>query len=174
MKTKTKVVLFGISVLFGLDAAFPADTGVPGTQAKNPSIDDLVYEAAQKHNLPSVIVRSLIDVESGWNPHAIGFNGGGVETADHGLMQINMRTAKARGVNDWVKLHTDIPLNIELGTRELAEDRDWAEKQTKNKWDMWTLAVARYNAGPTNWRKGLPHAEKVISIVKKELGDMNL
>jgi soluble lytic murein transglycosylase-like protein len=168
---KYLVVLFAVSVLLGLDAAFlPAEKPV---EARPVTPRDIVAEMAGRLKIPVVIAFSAVEVESGWNPNAVGLNGGGMDTADHGLMQVNARTARRAGVAEWIRLH-DVQTNVELGMRHLAADRDWAAKTEKSKWAIWRKALAAYNAGQANWRRGLGHADKVLALVREELGELNL
>lgn len=50
------------------------------------SLLQMVEQASAQHGLPTGLLEGLIQVESGWNPHAVGQD---VNSIDRGLVQIN-------------------------------------------------------------------------------------
>jgi len=92
--------------------------------------DAYVASAAREHNLDEALLRAIITVESGYDPHAVSRRGA------IGLMQLMPATAQRYGVTD---LYNPVE-NIRAGARYL---RDLMQKFN----DDLTLALAAYNAG---------------------------
>lgn len=102
---------------------------------------DLIQRAAVRHDIDGLLLASIMEAESGFNPYAISPRGA------LGLMQIMPETAGRHTVEDLL----EPAINIEVGTRyfsRLLEEFDH---------DV-TLALASYNAGPTMVRRyrGVP------------------
>jgi soluble lytic murein transglycosylase-like protein len=93
-------------------------------------VPDLVQAAARKYDLDPLLVHSLIQVESAYNPHAVSSKGA------QGLMQLMPGTARRFGVSN----SFDPEENIEGGVRYLKY------LTTLFPTDM-RLALAAYNAG---------------------------
>ncbi len=89
----------------------------------------MVEEAARRHSLDPLLVHSVIQVESAYNPLAISPKGA------EGLMQLLPSTARRLGVAN----SFDLRENIEAGTRHL--------KELKDRFHDTRLALAAYNAG---------------------------
>jgi hypothetical protein len=95
-----------------------------------PAIAQMVADAAETHHLDPLLVHSVIQVESNYNPYAVSSAGA------QGLMQLMPGTAKDLGVTD----SFDPRQNIEAGVKYL--------KQLKDQYHDDRLALAAYNAGP--------------------------
>jgi soluble lytic murein transglycosylase-like protein len=94
------------------------------------SISDLVDAAAKQYNVDPLLVHSLIQVESGYNPKAVSPKGA------QGLMQLMPATAKGLGVGN----SFDPRQNIEAGVRHLRQLTEQYRGDLR-------LALAAYNAG---------------------------
>ena len=106
-------------------AAVPAPRTPP-----RPEISKLVEAAAQAHRVDPLLVDSVIQVESGYNPYAVSSKGA------EGLMQLMPSTARSLGVSN----PFDPRQNIEAGVKYL--------KQLQELYKDDRLALAAYNAGP--------------------------
>ena len=95
----------------------------------------IVEEAAKKHSVDPLLVESMIQVESNYNPAAVSAKGA------EGLMQLMPPTARMLGVSN----SFDPQQNIEAGVRYLKQLQD-TFKDTR-------LALAAYNAGPGSVEK---------------------
>lgn len=98
--------------------------------APSKQISDLVDRAAQAHQVDPLLVRSIIQVESNYNPYAISVKGA------EGLMQLMPPTARMLGVSN----SFDPGQNIEAGVKYL--------KYLQSVYKDDRLALAAYNAGP--------------------------
>ena len=90
----------------------------------------IIRQYAQKHRLPTQLIRAIIQAESAGNRRAVSPKGA------QGLMQLMPATAKRFGVTD----PFDPAQNIEAGTRYMAWLLDKFDHNLK-------LALAGYNAG---------------------------
>ena len=93
-------------------------------------IQDLVDKTARAHGVDPVLVHSVIQVESGYNKHAVSPKGA------EGLMQLMPGTARTLGVGN----SFDPVQNIEAGVKYLKYLQDLYQDDR--------LALAAYNAGP--------------------------
>jgi soluble lytic murein transglycosylase-like protein len=102
----------------------------PGARAEAASdVSDLVAEAAKTFDVNPLLVESVIQVESNYNPFAVSPKGA------QGLMQLMPGTAQRFGVTD----SFDPKQNIEAGVRYLKFLQDTFQDDR--------LAIAAYNAG---------------------------
>ena len=92
-------------------------------------VDQLVAEAARRHNVDPLLVHSVIQVESNYNPFAVSAKGA------RGLMQLVPATARRFGVRN----PFDPKQNIDAGVRYL--------KHLQDTFHDTRLALAAYNCG---------------------------
>jgi soluble lytic murein transglycosylase-like protein len=100
-----------------------------GSDASAPDVRTLVEEAAKNLDVSPLLVDSVIQVESNYNPYAISNKGA------QGLMQLMPATARRFGVTNTF----DAKQNIEGGVRYLKFLQDTFKDDR--------LAIAAYNAG---------------------------
>ena len=106
------------------------ETRKPAPTERKAQVQALVREAAEKHKVDPLLVHSVIEAESSYNPYAVSPAGA------EGLMQLMPATARDLGV----KNSFDPKQNIEAGVRYL--------KQLQEQYGDDRLALAAYNAGP--------------------------
>lgn len=99
-------------------------------QPVNPELDQIVQDAAERHDLDPELVKAVISTESGWNSRAISDKGA------MGLMQLIPSTAQRFGVGN----PFDPAQNIEGGTSYLKTLLDRYNGDLKK-------SLAAYNAG---------------------------
>jgi len=116
----------------------------------------LIRRAAQRYDLDGLLVASVIEAESGFDPLAVSPDGA------LGLMQVMPETASLFGVSD----AREPAVNIEVGTRYLR----WLLREFGGDLE---LALAAYNAGPGNVARfdGVPpfsetrrYVDRVLSL----------
>jgi hypothetical protein len=100
-----------------------------------PDYRSLADQYATQFGIPKSIFRSLVKMESGWNPGAVSPAGA------IGLAQLMPGTARGLGVNP-----RDPKQNLLGGARYLSEQY--------KKFGSWELALAAYNAGPGRVQDG--------------------
>ena len=134
MKKGIKIVLLTV-VTFALLLSFGSET----KQAQN-DIDyrfaSLIKKAAEKYNVPAALIAAIIKAESNFNPRAKSYMDA------HGLMQIGPSTR----VHLKIKNAFDPAENIYAGTKYFSYLLKYFDGNLK-------LALAAYNAGPTNVKK---------------------
>lgn len=82
-----------------------------------------ISQAAERYNVPEAWIRAVIQTESSWNPNAYRYEER-LKDASYGLMQLLGRTAIGLGFEGDVYHDLyDPALNIDLGTKDLAELR---------------------------------------------------
>ena len=101
----------------------------PGRAASTSPVPELVKKAAEVHQLDPLLVHSVIQAESEYNPYALSPKGA------QGLMQLMPATARRFGVSN----SFNVAENIEGGVRYLKYLMDLFGDEK--------LAVAAYNAG---------------------------
>ena len=107
----------------------------PVYRAPAANIAQMVADAAKANDIDPLLVHSVIQVESNYNPYAVSSAGA------RGLMQLMPGTAKELGVKD----SFDPRQNIEAGVKYL--------KKLKDQYQDDKLALAAYNAGPGSVQK---------------------
>lgn len=117
-------------------------------------LEALIAETAHRHHLNPALVRSVVAVESAFQPDAISPKGA------QGLMQLMPQTARSLGVAD----PFDPAQNLDGGTRHL---KDLVARYGGNL----DLALAAYNAGQGAVAKhrGVPPYRETRQYVKKVL-----
>ncbi|MEM6797102.1 MAG: lytic transglycosylase domain-containing protein [Acidobacteriota bacterium] len=113
----------------------------------------LITRTAERHGLDPLLVASIVETESSFNPHAISHRGA------VGLMQVLPSTAESHP-----EALLEPSLNLESGARYLRYllQRYGGDLE---------LALAAYNAGPTNVRRygGVPPFRETRQYVEKVL-----
>jgi len=142
-------------------AALPATApavAAPRVAVTQASIDEMVREAASKHQLDPDFVSSVIKAESNFNPHAISPKGA------RGLMQLMPQTANTLGVTDIF----DPRANVEAGTAHLSALLDQYHNDP-------IKALAAYNAGAHRVQQyhGVPPYRETRAYVSKIVRDFN-
>lgn len=117
-------------------------------------ITDLIDQTARQFDVDPLLVHSVVQVESGYDPHAVSPKGA------EGLMQLMPSTARMMGVAD----SFDPQQNIEGGVRYL--------KYLQSVYKDDRLALAAYNAGPAAVEKykaipPYPETRKYVDQVGK-------
>jgi soluble lytic murein transglycosylase-like protein len=115
-------------------------------------IEQIVQDAAKRHQVDPALVRAVIQTESAWNPRAVSPKGA------QGLMQLMPATADQHGVANAF----DPRQNVDAGVRHL---RMLLEKYNG---DL-DLALAAYNAGEGAVRRagGVPNYAETRAYVQK-------
>lgn len=113
-------------------AAVPADTKA------GPEVQQIIEQAASRHEVDPLLVHSVIQVESAYNPRAVSNKGA------QGLMQLIPSTARRFGASDAF----DVRQNVEAGVKYL-------KYLTALFPDDLRLTLAAYNAGEgAVWKYG--------------------
>lgn len=128
-------------------------------QDNDAAYDDIIEEASKKYNVERSLIKAMIDVESGGHPRATSPKGAA------GLMQIMPDTLKEMGFTD----ATDPRQNIMAGTKYISKQLQATDGDVP-------LALARYNAGPSNVAKyggvpPFPETEDYIVKVQSAVGN---
>ncbi|HUI77676.1 MAG TPA: lytic transglycosylase domain-containing protein [Bryobacteraceae bacterium] len=140
---------------FEVDEAIPAAVSIPSRPDAPPALspERLADRAAEKYGLPPALVRSVMKVESGFDPQALSPRGA------IGLMQLMPATAETLGADPH-----DPASNVDAGARYL---RELLEKYNGGL----RHALAAYNAGSAaveKYRGVPPYAETVDYIRRVE------
>jgi hypothetical protein len=107
-----------------------SSAAVPAAIFRAPDIPGVVAETARRYNIDPLLVHSMIQVESAYNPYAVSHKGA------QGLMQLMPATARRFGVNNVFRIRD----NIEGGVKYLSYLRDLFKGKLQ-------LMLAAYNAG---------------------------
>ena len=132
------------------------ESGAPPPPAA--AVDDLVDRAAKAYDIDPLLVHSVIQVESGYNPYAVSNKGA------EGLMQLIPSTARRFGVTNTFNPSD----NIEAGVRYL--------KYLQNIFGDNRLALAAYNAGEGavaryGWIPPYAETRQYVDRVGKKYGE---
>jgi soluble lytic murein transglycosylase-like protein len=110
--------------------ASPAAAAVKKASPHASELDRMIDQSARAHDVDPLLVHSVIQVESNYNPHAVSSKGA------EGLMQLMPPTARMLGVSN----SFDPSQNIEAGVKYL--------RYLQSVYQDDRLALAAYNAGP--------------------------
>lgn len=123
-----------------------------GSEITRKDIDRLINYYSNKRNIPASLVRSMIDVESGFDPNAVSPKGA------MGLMQLMPSTVMDMGVEN----PFDAEENIKGGTALLKSLLDNYKGDYK-------MALAAYNAGKGTVDRagGIPDYNETKDYIKK-------
>lgn len=131
----------------------------PDEEARSQHLEELPYgeairRAAERHGVDGLLVASVVEVESAFNPRAVSHAGA------VGLMQLMPATAAVRRPAQLKEPN----LNLDLGAAYLRHLIERFEGDLE-------LALAAYNAGPTNVRRygGVPPFRETQGYVEKVL-----
>jgi len=121
------------------------------------NIPEIVEKAARENHVDPLLVHSIIQVESNYNPYAVSPKGA------QGLMQLMPPTARDLGVSN----SFDPRQNIEAGVRYLKYLQDLYKDDR--------LALAAYNAGPAavqkyKWIPPYPETQDYVNRVGEQYG----
>ena len=113
-----------------------------------------IRRAAERHGIDGLLLASMVEVESAFNPQAVSYRGA------VGLMQLMPTTATSLTAEELL----DPELNVDRGARYL--------RRLLKRYDGdLELALAAYNAGPGNVRRygGIPPFQETQNYVQKVL-----
>lgn len=115
-------------------------------------IDEAIEKAAARHNVDANLVRSVIKVESNFNPNAVSRKGA------MGLMQLMPQTARSLNVTN----PFDPQQNVDAGVRHL-------KKLLESYGGDVPLTLAAYNAGSRAVARsaGIPHFSETQNYVRR-------
>ena len=115
-------------------------------------IDAAIDDAAARHNVDPSLVRSVVKVESNFNPNAVSRNGA------MGLMQLMPSTARSLNVSN----PFDPAQNVDAGVRHLRKLLDSYGGDV-------SLSLAAYNAGSGAVARsaGVPHFRETQNYVRR-------
>jgi soluble lytic murein transglycosylase-like protein len=120
--------------------------------ANSDRFENIVREAAERHQVDPALVKAVISTESGWNPHAVSRKGA------MGLMQLIPGTAQRYGVGN----PYDPAQNVEGGTTYLKALLDRYNGDVNK-------SLAAYNAGEhaVDRSGGVPAIPETLRYVRK-------
>jgi len=122
------------------------------SEATPAAVEKAIQDAASRHGIDENLVRAIIQVESGFNPHAVSHKGA------MGLMQLMPQTARSLDVRN----PFDPEQNVDAGVRHF-------KKLLENYNGDVKLSLAAYNAGSTAVDKhhAVPNIAETTSYVKR-------
>lgn len=146
------------TVVVSPKAVPPKAAGSAAAPEKPPAVDEMVERTAKAYDVDPLLVHSVIEVESGYNPYAVSNKGA------EGLMQLIPSTARRFGAANAFSAQD----NIEAGVRYL--------KYLKNIFGDDRLALAAYNAGEGavaryGWIPPYPETREYVDRVGKAYGE---
>lgn len=120
--------------------------------APSDRLENIVREAAERHQLDPALVKAVISTESGWNPRAVSRKGA------MGLMQLIPGTAQRFGVGN----PYDPAQNVEGGTTYLRALLDRYNGDVNR-----TLAAYNAGEGAVDRSGGVPAIPETMRYVRK-------
>lgn len=150
------IVIFNDAIGSGwrVNGKAPSDAYLVARKNAATPYDDVIRDAAYRHNVDPQLVKSVMLVESNFNPMAVSRKGA------RGLMQLMPATARSYGVEN---MHAAIE-NIEGGVRHLSDLLSLYRGEI-------ALAVAAYNAGASAVARyaGIPPYPETQEYVRRVL-----
>ncbi|MGL6104498.1 lytic transglycosylase domain-containing protein [Romboutsia sp.] len=120
-------------------------------QSINERIDKAVAQSAKKYGVDENLIKSIIKVESNFNPNCVSKSGA------MGLMQLMPENVKHYGVSD----PFNIEQNIDGGARHI---KDYLDKYNGNV----EMALMAYNGGPTRMaNRGVKSMDDIYKMPKE-------
>ena len=131
-----------------------SETAADGPLTKE-DIRKIARKAAHRHGVDPILIRSMIAVESGFDPLARSRKGA------MGVMQLMPGTAAEMGVEDPYDVHQNIDGAVRYFKKLLHRYRRYPKKLE--------LALAAYNAGPRKVRRyrGIPPYRETRKYIRK-------
>lgn len=152
-----RIFALAVILIMSVGTGLAAETNNKQLKSKkehlvNLKIDRAINKASRLHQLPTSLIRALIEVESGGGSRGVY----AVSSANaKGLTQMLPGTAKEMGVRDLF----DIEQNVIGGSGYLKKQID--------KFDSLFLALVAYNWGPNNARKALSGQKRIPKSVRR-------
>ena len=113
--------------------------------AKGETLDEYIIRIAEENGVDPALVMGIIQVESNWNPKAVRVEPSGYKSI--GLMQVTIQAARDVGYMGDEEGLFDPKTNIRCGVKYLRKMLDMFDNNIYK-------AVAAYNAGPGNVKRG--------------------
>jgi len=136
----------------------PSEPTPRANPLKVPDIEEVVSAASTRNNIPANLIKSVISVESGFNPNAVSRKGA------QGLMQLMPETALKMGVHN----PFDPSENVEGGARYLRNLLGLFHNDVPK-------ALAAYNSGPERVEQyhGVPPFPETVDYVSRVIRNWN-
>ena len=116
-----------------------------GKEAKGETLRDYIFKIARENNIDPALIMGIIQVESNWNPNAVRVEPNGYKSI--GLMQVTIQAARDAGYMGDERGLFNPKINIKYGVKYLRKMLDIFNGNIYK-------AIAAYNAGPGNVKRG--------------------